>query len=120
MTTVFVTGLEFYGFHGVPDAEQKVGHRYIVDLELEVKSNAHHSDQLADSVDYGRVSLLALEIGTQHQYRTVERLAQVIGDAILTEFVTTQEVLVRVAKRLPPAPVIAEEAGVQLLIRRAK
>src|ERR1700736_2844209 len=29
-------GIQFYGYHGVPDAEQETGHRYEVDLVLEV------------------------------------------------------------------------------------
>ncbi|MFZ4509220.1 MAG: dihydroneopterin aldolase, partial [Fimbriimonas sp.] len=43
---VFVTGLDVYAFHGVPDAEREVGHRYRADLTLEVDEDASATDQI--------------------------------------------------------------------------
>ena len=120
MITLFVTGLEFYGYHGVSDEEQKVGHRYVIDLEMGVVSDAEQSDQVEDTVDYGAAAVIALKIGTQRQFRTLERLAQVIGEALMARFSRLREVSVRVAKRLPPAPLVAEEAGVELVVKRSK
>jgi dihydroneopterin aldolase len=74
-----VSGLEFYGFHGVSPEERKVGQRLLVDLELEVRSKAEQTDRIQDTVDYGAVSLKAMEVGQQTQFHTLERLAQEIG-----------------------------------------
>ena len=47
-----------------------------------------------------------------------ERLAHVIAETILSSFPRVERVSIRVAKRLPPAPFIAEELGVELEMRR--
>jgi len=119
MITLFVTGIEFYGYHGVSDEEQRVGHRYIVDLEMDVNSSSERTDAVEDTVDYGEAALLVVEIGTRDRCRTVERLAQQICDTLLERFPRISEVSVRISKRLPPCPVIAEEAGAELVVMRS-
>jgi dihydroneopterin aldolase len=117
--TVFIHGLEAYGYHGVPDAEQEIGHRYRVSLELKVPDcSAAESDDVAGTVDYGAVAKQVTQIIQTHQYRTVERLAQVIADAILQEFLKVQEVRITVGKPFPPAPVIVAEVGCELVVVR--
>ncbi len=115
---VFLHGIEFYGYHGVPDAERAVGHRYLVDVELEVDESASQSDQVEDTVDYAQIGLLVLEHGMRPGVSTVERLAQVIADAILARFKRVQQVSITVAKPYPPMPVIAQQAGVTLNVER--
>lgn len=118
MTRIFVEGIEFYAFHGVPDEEQVVGHRYVVDISLSVRETASETDLVGDTVDYGAVAQLVVKTGTENQVRTVERLARTMGEAILSKFARVDEVEVRLAKRLPPAAVIAQEAGVELTVVR--
>jgi dihydroneopterin aldolase len=118
MVTLFVTGLEFYAHHGVPSEERAIGHRYILDLELDVDSRAEITDDVADTVDYAAVAQVALDIATGNQFKTVERLAHVIAEALLSKFSKLDRVNVRLAKRLPPAPIIAEELGVEIEMGR--
>jgi len=118
MVTLFVTGLEFYAYHGVPAEERTIGHRYVVDLELNVKSSAETSDDVTDSVDYADVAQTVVEVATKKQYKTVERLAQVMGETLLDRYSRIQGLSIRLAKRLPPAPIIAEELGVELTLER--
>lgn len=116
--TVYITGVEFYGYHGVPAEERVVGHRYRVDVEMLVAGRADRTDHVGDTVDYGLVAELITSVGTVEKAHTIERLAFLMGERILLEFKLVQKVLVRVAKPLPPAPVIAEEAGVEIEIER--
>jgi dihydroneopterin aldolase len=100
---LFIEGIEFYGYHGVPDAEQQIGHRYRVDLVLELDlSLAGHTDQLEQTVDYGAVARLVQQIGSERSVRLMETLAERFAQAILERFPPVQRVHVRVAKRLPP------------------
>ena len=49
-------GLKFYGYHGVHDAEQQLGQRFIVDLEMELDlRRAGLSDDPSDTVNYSLV-----------------------------------------------------------------
>ena len=119
MFVVFVRGLEFYAFHGVPEAERQVGHRYRVDIELRVEGSADETDDVADTVDYGKIAQRVTQLGTAERCRTVERLARKIGEALLDENPALVSIWISVAKPLPPAPVIAEEAGCELELTRA-
>ena len=119
MLTLFVRGLEFYAYHGVPSEERVIGHRYIVDLELDVKSSAEFSDDISDTVDYAAVAQTVLEVGTSRQFKTIERLAQAMAESLLERFSKIDRVHVTLAKLLPPAPFIAEEAGVELELSRS-
>lgn len=112
MTTVFVNGLEFYGYHGVPDEEQAVGHRYRIDLTMQVDESACVTDSVVETVNYAGAAALVLSVATTNQYRTVERLGAVLCDRIFEDFERVKEVSVRIVKPMPPAPIIAAEAGV--------
>jgi dihydroneopterin aldolase len=112
--TVFVKGLEFYAYHGVPAEERTIGHRYSMDLTLSVEATADVTDEVEDTVDYATAATFAQEIAQATQYRTVEKLAGVVADRLLDRYPLVHSVTVQVAKRLPPAPIIAEAVGVVL------
>lgn len=114
MYTVFVRGLEFYAHHGVPNEEQVIGHRYSVDIDLEVDGIADETDSVDDTVDYGAVCALVQSVGRREQVRTVERLAAILCDAVLARFESVQVVTMNVSKRLPPTDAVVDEAGVML------
>lgn len=118
MLRVFIDELEFYAYHGVPDAEQEIGHRYIVSVVLTLESEATATDRVGDTVDYGAVGTLIERTAKAARYRTLERLAQVLGEAILGAFPRVSKVDLHLAKRLPPAPMHAERAGVELTVTR--
>lgn len=115
---VFVHGIEFYGYHGVPAAEREIGHRYLVDVEMEVLETASTSDRVEDTVDYGAVGALVLEIGAQAGFATLERMARLIGETILAQFSRVDRVTITLSKPFPPMPVIAQQAGVTLTLER--
>ena len=119
MYTVFVRGLEFYAHHGVPDEEQVIGHRYSVDIDLEVDGKADETDSVDDTVDYGAVCALVQSVGRREQVRTVERLASLFCDAIFSRFPQVHAVSIRLGKRLPPTDAILDSAGVRLSRQRS-
>ena len=118
MYTVLLRGLEFYAYHGVPAEERVVGHRYKVDLEIEVSGDTDESDDIVSTVDYGAAAQIVASVAQSHKYKTVERLARVIGEKLLKEHTCIQSLTITLTKRLPPAPIIAEEAGVRMSLQR--
>lgn len=118
MYRVFLNDLEFYAFHGVPEAERQVGHRYRATLSLEVDGRAAETDRIEDTVDYAAVGELAVRIGIDSQFKTVERLAYAMAEAILREFPRVQAIQVAVEKPLPPANLIADSVGVEVELHR--
>ena len=115
---VFIEGLQFYGYHGVPDEEQAIGHRYEVDIELQIDETASETDNIADTVDYGSVAQFAVDTGQTTQFRTIERLSNEICKRLLDSHGRIRAASVTVKKLLPPAPVIVKAVGVQSTLQK--
>ncbi len=118
MIEVFLEGLEFYGYHGVPAAEREVGHRYKVDLSLLVDSRAEQSDEVTDSADYGKIGVDLLKFGETNQYKTLEKLSHEMARFVLDSSPRVNTVRITIRKMLPPAPFVAEASGVTLELHR--
>ena len=113
--TIFINGLEFYAYHGASDAEQSVGHRYLVDVRLTVDTRAAAaSDHLSDTVNYAAVANRIVQIGTSSQRRLLEALAGQMVAALFAEFPSVQQVQLRIHKMYPPMNSIAASVGVEI------
>src|SRR6185503_18066352 len=119
MYTVFVRGLEFYGHHGISAEERTIGHRYIADLRLEVHGEADRTDKILDTVNYVTAAETLIESSIKGNHQTLEATCGAIADEILSSFQLVEKVWVRLAKRLPPANMMADSVGVELGRSRA-
>src|SRR5262245_32583197 len=118
MDTIFIEAIEFYGYHGLFDEEQTVGHRYVADVELFTDTGkAGATDNLEDTIDYAAVARRVVAIGTSEKHRLIEAIAERLATAILDEF-RPESVRIRLKKISPPFNVIAQSVGVE--IRRDK
>lgn len=119
MDCIRIEGLEFHGFHGVPEAERELGHRYRVDaaLELDLRPSAA-ADDLELTVNYAEVARTLLGVGTGPSVQLVETLAQRMADAVLQQYPLIQAVALRVAKIHPP--VALQFAAAVIEIRRIR
>jgi 7,8-dihydroneopterin aldolase/epimerase/oxygenase len=116
---VELRGLSIYTHHGVSDAEQEIGQRLEFDLTFDVPDcDAVLTDRIEDTVDYGEVSDIVALAATERSYRTLERLAQVIGGRLMERY-GCDSVRVRAAKPEPPLPLAIEEVGVEVTQERA-
>ncbi len=116
--TIFFKGMTFYGYHGVYPEETRLGQRFVVDLELGLDlAPAARTDDLNQTVDYGRVYQVVRELVEGKPCRLVETLAERIADALLAGF-PVEEVRVRVTKPNPPIPGHYDAVGVE--IRRSR
>lgn len=120
MDGILINGLEFYGYHGASDEEQRVGHRYQIDVRLAVETRtAGESDRLTDTVSYAKVAKRLVEVGTSEQFRLLEALAARFVDIIFIEFPIVQSIRIRVSKISPPMNAIAASVGVEITRRRS-
>lgn len=96
--TIELAAIELYGFHGVEPAERDLGQRFLVDLELELKSErAASTDDIDDTVDYRAAIDLVREISDGRVFNLLEAFASALADALLTTFAVSR-VRVRVCK----------------------
>jgi 7,8-dihydroneopterin aldolase/epimerase/oxygenase len=116
---IFVTGLLIHAHHGVMEHEEKVGQRFILDLELSIDlSRAIRSDKLADTVSYSAIIETATRSFTARSYRLVEAAAGSVVDAILSAFPDVGAVRVTVHK--PHAPIAAIFGDVGVTVFRSR
>jgi 7,8-dihydroneopterin aldolase/epimerase/oxygenase len=116
---IFVNGLLVHGHHGVMAHEEKVGQRFVIDLELAIDlAEAGRSDKLADTVSYSAVVDTATRAFTRDTFRLVEAAAAAVADALIAGF--PQVVSVRVTLHKPHAPIAAifNDVGVSILRKR--
>ncbi|MBU9710487.1 dihydroneopterin aldolase [Evansella tamaricis] len=103
MDKILVSGMEFYGYHGVFIEEKKLGQRFSVDVELEVDLRpAGMTDDLNKTVNYAKVYQLVRSIMEGNPVNLVETLTERIAGTILVQFETVQAVTVKVVKPNPP------------------
>lgn len=120
MDKIILKSIQFYGYHGVSEAEREVGQKYAVDVEIDYDLEpAGRSDDLNDTIDYSEIFRLVIETGTRRKFLLIESLAQNITDSILSRF-PIESVLVRVKKLTPPIPGELEYAGVEIVRKRDK
>ena len=116
---VEIRGLSIYTHHGVSDAEQEVGQRLEFDLSFDVPDcDAMLTDRIEDTIDYGEVCDIVMLAATERSYRTLERLAHVIGERLVERY-GCEQVRVRAAKPEPPLPLSIEEVAVEVIQERA-
>ncbi|MEK5271655.1 dihydroneopterin aldolase [Aeribacillus sp. FSL K6-8394] len=105
MDKIYVTGMEFWGYHGVYPEENKLGQRFRVDVILETDlKQAGKTDELDDTVNYAKVYTICKEIVEGKPYKLIEAVAENLASELLKEFSTVLYCTVKVVKPDPPIP----------------
>lgn len=103
MSRVVLEGLEFFGRHGVFEAEMQLGARFVVDAELQYDF-ANLNDDISEAVNYAEAYALIARLVTQERFDLIETLAARIARDLLAAHAPLQAVTVRVHK--PSAPIV--------------
>jgi 7,8-dihydroneopterin aldolase/epimerase/oxygenase len=112
-------GLSIYTHHGVSEAEREIGQRLVIDVSFDVPDcDAVLTDRLEDTIDYSEVADIVALAATERNYRTLERLGNVIAERLIERF-GCDHVTVRAAKPEPPIPLAIEEVAVEVVHSRA-
>ncbi|MEQ6377547.1 dihydroneopterin aldolase [Bacillaceae bacterium S4-13-58] len=105
MDKIIMNELSFYGYHGLFPEENKLGQRFIVDLELELDlSDAGQSDDMTKSIDYGHVYKVVQEVVEGEAKRLVEAVAESISRKLFDSFPLLEASTIKVIKPDPPIP----------------
>ncbi|KIL52540.1 dihydroneopterin aldolase [Jeotgalibacillus soli] len=105
MDKIKVNDMEFYGYHGVFEEENKLGQRFRVNATLELDlSKAGTSDNVQDSINYADVYKLCKEVVEGESLNLVESVAERIASNMLNRFEKLHQCTVEVIKPDPPIP----------------
>jgi dihydroneopterin aldolase len=94
MDTVFLEGMQFYGYHGVNPEERSLGQRFLVDVALSAAlETAGRSDNLDDTINYSAVYKRVRAIVEGPPRALIEAVAEEIAMTLLSEFPATSVVV---------------------------
>jgi len=117
---IFLDGMVFEARHGVHDREKVNAQRFEVDVELLLDLQpAGLEDDLARTLDYGRVYETVRTIVESTTFNLIEALAEAIAHELLSDFPALEEVTVRVRKPDVQLGGPLNFAGVQVRRRRS-
>ena len=117
---IVLADMRFEGRHGYHDWEQRETQPFEVDVELILNLQpAGIDDDLAKTVDYGRVYEIARQIVESTTFRLLEALAEAISHEVLAHLPTVDEVGVRVRKPKVRLGGPLAHAGVEIWRRRS-
>ena len=119
MDRITLTGMEFFGYHGVLPEENKLGQRFVVDLVLELDLHqAGLNDDLNATINYAEVYQEVRELveDAHKPMKTIEALAELIVSMLWTKYSMLEHITVTVHK--PGAPVAGVFRDVSVTLER--
>lgn len=116
MDKIKLTGMVFYGYHGVSLQERELGQRFVIDLEVEKDvQQAGLSDDPSDTVNYSQMYELVKDILEGPSRNLLENVAETVAAQILANF-DVDSVNVRVKKpEVPMRGSILDYASVEVI-----
>jgi len=106
------------GHHGVFDHERRDGQDFIVDITVWIDlAGAAASDDLADTLDYGRLARRAADIVAGPPRNLIEAVAGAIADDVMTD---ERAHAVEVVVHKPSAPIPLAFTDVAVTARRSR
>ncbi|OXM14599.1 dihydroneopterin aldolase [Paenibacillus herberti] len=119
MDKMTLTGMRFFGFHGVFPEENRLGQQFRVDLILKLDlEQAARTDELEHSINYAELHALTKQIVEGPPIKLIEALAGRIATILLETYTGINELTVRVTKPNPPFEVFFEGVTVELVRKR--
>lgn len=113
-----IKGIQVLARHGVLEHERVEPQPFLIDLTVYLDlSRAGASDELADTVDYGRLAQEAHDLVADESHLLIETVADRVAGRILAE-PRVQRVTVTVHK--PEAPIPLEFGDVAVTIDRSR
>ena len=111
-------GLRIRGHHGVFEHERREGQDFVVDITVWMDlRRAAETDDLADTLDYGRLAERAADIVGGRANNLIETVAGDIADDVMRD---ERVHAVEVTLHKPQAPIPIRFADVAVVVRRSR
>ena len=101
-TSIKLTDMQFFAYHGVMEQETKVGNNFVVNIYLDADlSQACETDNVEDTINYALVYDL-VKVEMHEPSKLLEHVAMRIYKSLRTSFPQVTYLEVRLAKNNPP------------------
>ena len=118
-TVLFIDNLEVFANHGLFEEENKLGQKFIFDIECEFNyKKAMFSDEMTDSISYADIAEVVVKTATTNTFNLLERLAGEILKNIFTEFPQIDNIKLKINKPGAPIKYHFEKCGVEVKTSR--
>lgn len=118
-TVLFIDNLEVFANHGLFEEENKLGQKFIFDIECELNyKKAMFSDEMTDSISYADIAEVVVKTATTNTFNLLERLAGEILKNIFTEFSQIENINLKINKPGAPIKYHFEKCGVEVKTSR--
>ena len=118
-TVLFIDNLEVFANHGLFQEENKLGQKFIFDIECELNyKKAMFSDEMTDSISYADIAEVVVKTATTNTFNLLERLAGEILKNIFTEFSQIENIKLKINKPGAPIKYHFEKCGVEVEVSR--
>lgn len=115
---ITLTGLRVHGRHGVFEHERRDGQDFVVDVTAWLDLDAAAaSDELTDTLDYGRLAERAAAIVAGPPCALIETVATRVAEDVMTD---PRLHAVEVTVHKPGAPIPLDFADVAVTVRRSR
>lgn len=107
-----------FAHHGVYTEEREQGQIFLIDVDVEIDlAKAGATDDLADTLDYGRLAAAIAARASGERWNLIERVAERTAELVLEDDrVSAVDVMVHKPEVVLPVPV----AGVSVSISRRR
>ncbi len=117
MDKITVTGMEFFGYHGALTEENKLGQRFVVDLELYLDLHqAGAKDDLTASINYAQAYEDVRSVLEGPALKTIEAVAEKTAVALKAKYKQLEQIKITVHK--PGAPIAGIFHDVSVTLER--
>lgn len=118
-TVLFIDNLEVFANHGLFEEENKLGQKFIFDIECELNyKKAMFSDEMTDSISYADIAEVVVMTATTNTFNLLERLAGEILKNIFTEFSQIENINLKINKPGAPIKYHFKKCGVEVNVSR--
>lgn len=114
MDVIHIRRLEIFANHGVIPEENTLGQKFIISADLyKDLRTAGKTDNLKETIHYGRAAVLIKQISEKSVFQLIEKLAEEIADALLKNF-PVEKVKVIIEKPWAPVRLPLETVAVEI------
>ena len=112
-TMLFIDGLEVFANHGLFEEENKLGQKFIFDIECELNYK-----KALFSVSYADIADVVVKTATENTFNLLERLAGEVFKNIFDRFPEIGNIKLKINKPAAPVRHHFEKCGVEVKISR--
>lgn len=118
-TVLFIDNLEVFANHGLFEEENKLGQKFIFDIECELNyKKAMFSDEMTDSISRSSLHNNFCNICITNTFNLLERLAGEILKNIFDEFSQVENIKLKINKPGAPIKYHFKKCGVVIEVSR--